>query len=227
MRERKTRLKEILRGIERTKQYVMRELNALGYNKETVRRTIVYPVAKVKPIYIKDYPVFHFAYEGALPLYDEENSEYNSMIRSYYYNATFDAYDYSKLSLPMMEDATIIFVHYFNDMKIRDLDNRNRKFIQDAIKLTGIIEDDNWQNVWNLEIAFYDKNKCHVQVYVIPSQKLPHFIGYLMDNHRNMIIDLEEKRTDFEKKMIRNSKKEGKKIPSFDVNKLEEESIYF
>lgn len=233
LKGRRKRLEGILKGMEYSKQYIMREINALGLNDETVRRTTVYPVGKVKPMYIEGYPVFHFGYEGALPYYDKEDHEYNSMVKQYYYSATFDGYDYSKLTLPVMEKATIVFVHYFNDMKIRDLDNRSRKYVQDAIRLTGIIKDDNWQNVWNLDIGFYDKNKSHVQVYVVPTDNFPHFIGYLIKNHKEMSIELEDlpKRKVYEKEFLRLQKiKEQEKETKHRENQKKsekEESMFF
>ena len=176
-------LKEMLKKLELFKQEIMKEINRLDKNDEAIVRTTVYPMAKVKPLEINGYPVFQFGYEGMLPLYKEDDYEYLSMIRHYYFRATFDAYDYSKLKLPAMEKAVIIFVHYFKDDSIRDLDNRNKKYIQDAIRQTRIINSDSWQHVWNMDMAYKDKEKSHVQVYVVPQHHFTDFIQFLMDNH--------------------------------------------
>src|SRR5690625_1442145 len=190
MIEREVRLKEMLKSMEHFKQFIMSDINALGLNEETVKRTTVYPMAKAKPMVIGDYPVMQFAYEGMLPLFDNNDDKYNAIVRHYYYRSTLDSFDYSKMQLPLMKQATIIFVHYFNDKKIRDLDNRNTKYIQDAIRLTGVIGNDDWQNVWNMNIGYYDAEESHVQVYVVPTDNFTHFMNYLMENHEAMKQDI-------------------------------------
>ena len=223
----------MLRSMEESRQFIMREINSLGLNDGSIRRTMVFPMARVKPMYIKDYPVFHFGYEGVLPPYDVEDHDYNAMIRQYYYSATFDSYDYSKLLLPVIDKATIIIAHYFSDMTVRDLDNRNGQYIQDAIKLTGIIKDDNWQNVWNSDIAFYDKNGSHVQVYVVPTENYPHFIGYLIKKHEELKKELDDlpKISAYEKKFIEYQRKkeqeEALKIEKRKAKLEQEEKMFF
>lgn len=186
MRERGARLKEMLKSLEKFKVFIMREINDIRQNDTAIRKTTVYPMAKVQPMIIDDYSVFQFAYEGMLPLHKENDPEYNSMIRHYYYSATFDSYNFSEVEKPVFNHATLVFVHYFKDKIIRDLDNRNEEFIQDAIKLTGLIKDDNWKNLWNLNIGFYDGGSNHVQVYLVPTECLSHFIDYLKENHEDM-----------------------------------------
>jgi hypothetical protein len=83
-------LLEQLKNIEKMKVYLMSRINSLGGNEETINRTTVYPMAKVKPMIVDDYPIFQFSYEGALPLYKEEDRDYLAMIRYYYYRATLD-----------------------------------------------------------------------------------------------------------------------------------------
>ena len=178
--------KKTLKDLERFKQGIMRNINLMGENDQAIRRTTVYPMAKVKPSFINDYPVFQFGYEGILPVYKQDDYDYLAMIRNYYYRATYDAYDYSQFKLPYMEEVVIIYAHYFDNYIIRDLDNRNKKYIQDAIRHTGIIKGDSWRNVWNMDIAFLDKEKCHVQVYVVPMKKITNFLEFLMENHENL-----------------------------------------
>lgn len=213
MWDEKDSLKEMLKRLESFKQEIMKEINRLGKNDEAIRRTTVYPMAKVKPLIINEYPVFQFSYEGILPHYKENDHDYLSMIRHYYYRATFDSYDFSKFQLPVMEKAVVIFVHYFNNNIIRDLDNRNTKYIQDAIKQTRIIRDDNWKNVWNMNIAFLDEEKCHLQVYVVPSSNIGNFIDYLISHHEDLKKDTDYpiNRVEFERQFIKFQKKEKEK----------------
>src|SRR5690625_3015583 len=125
--EREVRLEKMLTEIELLRHSIMYDINALGMNTEAIRRTTVYPMARFKPLIVDDYPVFQYSYEGVLPQYKENDHEYISMIRHYYYGATLDSYDYSKMELPVIEKGVMIFVHYFKNKLIRDLDNRNRK----------------------------------------------------------------------------------------------------
>lgn len=114
----------------------MLKINELGANEQTIRRTTVYPMAQVKPLLINGYPVFQFSYDGMLPHNLQDDIEYKQMIQHYYYHATFNSYDFSQFDLPVFEKSSIVFVQYFENNIIRDLDNRYKKHIQDAIKMT-------------------------------------------------------------------------------------------
>lgn len=211
--ERKYNLEKTLKHLEFARHYLMREYNLLGFNDEAIRRTTVYPMAKVKPLIINDYPVMHFAYDGALPIFDKTDPEYNIKVRHYYFLATFDSYNFDRLLLPVFTRATIIFVHYFDHMNLGDLDNRNTKYIQDAIKLTKIIKDDNWENVWTMNMGFYDEERSHVQVYVVEQQNTPEFLKYLFKNHEGLKIPADKTRCigDYEGEFIRYQKEQRKK----------------
>lgn len=184
---------EQLKNIEEMKVYVMLQINKLDGNDAAIKRTSVYPMAKVKPLLINGYPVFQFSYEGALPAYKENDRDYLALIRHYYYRATFDAYDFSKIDIKF-DQSVIITAHYFNNMQIRDLDNRNRKLIQDAIRQTGLIGDDSWSRVWNVDVGFLDPKENHVQVYVVSQENFTNFMSYLQDEHWNLITAVEESR---------------------------------
>lgn len=181
--EQAMRLKEMLKKLELLKRDIMEEINEIRENDQAVRRTTVYPMAKVQPLIIEGYPVFQFGYEGLLPTHKEDDYEYLSLIRNYYFCATFDSYDFKKLKLPAMKEVVIIFVQYFKNKKIRDLDNRNKKYIQDAIRQTNLFGDDHWQNVWNIDIGFLDKERDHVQVYVVERKNVVSFMDYLLKHH--------------------------------------------
>ncbi|HLQ72022.1 MAG TPA: hypothetical protein VK142_09480, partial [Bacillota bacterium] len=90
---------KILKHLEYLKEDTMMRINGEttpGGNLENITYKTVYPLAEVKPFSLNDYIVFHFAYEGALPLYKEKDSKYLSMIRHYYYRSTLDAYNFTK-----------------------------------------------------------------------------------------------------------------------------------
>ncbi|MFC5591690.1 hypothetical protein ACFPRA_22650 [Sporosarcina soli] len=178
----KTLLFKQLKNIEEMKVYLMSRINGIGENEEAIKRTSVFPMAKVKPMIVDGYPVFQFSYEGALPLYKEADRDYLGMIRHYYFRATLDAYDFSNVDIQFDRSVIIIAQHYENKI-IRDLDNRNRKLIQDAIRHTGLIGDDSWWRVWNVDIGFLDPRGNHVQVYVVSQEHFAEFITVLQRQH--------------------------------------------
>ncbi|WP_143560482.1 hypothetical protein [Sporosarcina sp. P12(2017)] len=178
----KKMLFEQLKSLEEMKVYLMSQINKLGGNDAAIKRTSVYPMAKVKPMIINGYPVFQFSYEGALPLYKESDRDYLAMIRHYYFRATHDSYDFSKIDY-QFDKSVIIIAQHFENKIIRDLDNRNRKLIQDAIRHTGLIGDDSWWRVWNFDIGFLDPRGNHVQVFVVSQENFEGFMTYLKEEH--------------------------------------------
>lgn len=185
MVEEKAMLLDQLKNTEEMKVYLMSRINELGGNEDTIRRTTVFPMAKVKPMIVDEYPVYQFSYEGALPLYKEADRDYLAMIRHYYFRATLDAYDFSKTDFKFDKSVILIAQHYENKI-IRDLDNRNRKLIQDAIRHTGLIGDDSWWRVWNVDMGFLDPRGNHVQVYVVSQDNCSKFIRFLQEEHFHM-----------------------------------------
>ena len=208
MESEKKMLFEQLKNIEELKVYIMSQINKLGGNYTAIKRTSVYPMAKVKPMLINDYPVFQFSYDGALPAYKEDDRDYLALIRHYYYRATFDSYDFSNIDFKF-DQSVIITAHYFNNMQIRDLDNRNRKLIQDAIRQTGLIGDDSWSRVWNVDVGFFDPKGNHVQVYVVSQDNFAHFMSYLQDAHWELlkVVEASRKETIIEEYKLEEIKK--------------------
>ena len=182
MESEKKMLFEQLKNIEEMKVYLMSRINSLGGNDETINRTTVYPMAKIKPMVIDNYPVFQFSYDGALPLYKEADRDYLAMIRHYYFRATLDAYDFTKIDF-QFDKSVIIIAQYYENKMIRDLDNRNRKLIQDAIRHTGLIGDDSWWRVWNFDVGFIDPRGNHVQVFIVSQDNFEDFITYLKEEY--------------------------------------------
>jgi len=222
MESEKKMLFEKLKSIEELKVYIMSEINKLGGNDVAIKRTTVYPMAKVKPMLINGYPVFQFSYEGALPAYKENDRDYLALIRHYYNRATFDSYDFTKIDFKFSQ-SVIITAHYFNNMQIRDLDNRNRKLIQDAIRQTGLIRDDSWSRVWNVDVGFLDPKGNHVQVYVVSQDNFSNFISYLLDEHWELlkVVEASRKETIIEEYKL----EEMKKTEIVDIESKEKNGI--
>ncbi|QUW23398.1 hypothetical protein JSQ81_07705 [Sporosarcina sp. Marseille-Q4063] len=182
MESERNMLFEQLKSLEEMKVYLMSQINRIGGNDAAIKMTSVYPMAKVKPMIINGYPVFQFSYEGALPLYKESDRDYLAMIRHYYFRATHDSYDFSKVDY-QFDKSVIIIAQHFENKIIRDLDNRNRKLIQDAIRHTGLIGDDSWWRVWNFDIGFLDPRGNHVQVFVVSQDSFGDFMTYLKEKY--------------------------------------------
>ena len=160
------------------------------------------PKCKVKSFQVNGYPVFQFAYEGMLPMYDKDK-KYNSEIRDYYIQATNIATHPKKVEGEFGR-ATLLIVHYFGDFIARDLDNRNRKHLIDAIKMSGIIKNDDWKHIETMEVGMKDPDgKFHLQVYVLDSDNFADFYNYFKKNHLEMRDYPDEKIQNIAKKDVR------------------------
>lgn len=182
---------DFLKNIEGIRAKVMREINLYCLNEDSVRETDVFPMAKSRTFDFEGQPILQLSYEGMLPQeikpkHTPEYFDYISKIRHYYYRSTFDSYEFVSTVKPTFDKSSIFIISYFEDMRIRDLDNLNKKYIIDAIRKAGIIEDDDWQHLTTIDKGFYDKDGNHVQVFVVPDQLTGRFFDYLMENHNEL-----------------------------------------
>lgn len=130
-----------------------------------------------QPLAINGYPVFQFRYEGAMPLYNE-NKEFIRLVRDYYFQATLDIYELSEIKI-VFDQAVLIIQHIFPNKIIRDLDNRNRKPLIDAIRLTGLINDDNFMNLSIHEEGYVKENATpYVNVFLLDKKNFQDFLTY-------------------------------------------------
>ena len=187
-------LKGMLEKMEVFRSDVMAEINQLEGNEEAHVPVAVYPMANIDCFRFHDSPVYQFSYHGSLPPYEGMTKRYIKMMKDYYYMATLKSESVLDLEgegqpeKPAQEEkAAVIFVHFFKDTKTRDLDNRNKKYILDAIKRTGILEDDSWRHVTLTDMAFLDEGHNHVQVFVVPEKIYPAFYKELNKNHQKFI----------------------------------------
>jgi len=188
-------LEKTLKHLDMLRINIMKAINNVkfGLNKNLyhgIKPEYAHPLSKVTYEKVDDIPYFQFSYDGMLPHFRENDNEYLSMTRNYYLKATLDSYDYNKIDYKF-HDAVIIYVQYFKNDIIRDLENRNKKYIQDAIKVTGLIADDHWSNVWNADLGFKDTRGNHVQVYLVSQSDFGKFYSILIERHHEM------KRIDF------------------------------
>lgn len=125
---------------------------------------LIYPPCKFKQFDLGDSPVYQFSYEGMLPLYDKER-KYFTRVRDYYLGSTQEAI--RGIRVTSFNRGFIYICHFFENLVIRDLDNRNRSFLINAIRYAGFIEDDSWKEIRIMEAGFLDvARKNHVQVFV-------------------------------------------------------------
>lgn len=128
-----------------------------------------YPPCIYSTYMLGEYPVYQFSYQGMLPLYMKEK-QYSNQVRDYYIRATMEATAQQEDD-PSLRSAFIYIGHFFENLLIRDLDNRNRSFLINAVRYAGFIEDDSWKEIEIMESGFLDSaRKNHVQVFVTPSQ---------------------------------------------------------
>src|SRR5699024_1832979 len=174
-------LKEQLIMLEKLKVGIMKQINLNNGNEDAVIPTKIYPTAKVEPFQVNGYPVFRFAYDGMLPHYIED-VEYNKIMSDFYFHATISGFDFEDYEDYFEQGVFIVFCQYFSDSVIRDLDNRNKKYIQDAIRHSRIINDDDWERVSNINIGFTDDFN-HTQVYVVEDDNVVDFLNEIMTNN--------------------------------------------
>ncbi|WP_068786906.1 hypothetical protein [Paenibacillus phocaensis] len=147
-----------------------------------------YPPCIYRTYMLGDNPVYHFSYQGMLPLYLKDKY-YGNQIKDYYtqatIQATMEAVAASQTETPVLSSAFIYICHFFEDLLIRDLDNRNRSAIINAIRYAGLIKDDSWKEIEIMESGFLDvKRKNHVQVFVTPSQNAMKMIENIREKYR-------------------------------------------
>ncbi|GAB3051304.1 hypothetical protein [Virgibacillus ainsalahensis] len=174
---------ELLKSVEMFKEETMRRLYELEPEgrEDAVSSN---PLARTTPHYVNGYPVFQFSYDGMLPLYKENDRDYASFVRNYYHRITFESYNYAGIEM-QFNQAVLVIQHYFQDNIIRDLDNRNRKYIIDAIRYTRLVKDDNWKELSILEEGLPDKQN-HIQVYLLAEENRLNFLSYLKSNQHRL-----------------------------------------
>ncbi len=222
MWDNKEEINKVLKHLEKFQLSLMTAYNELDGHDYSFEKN---PLAKVKPMIINGFPVFQFSYDGLLPVYKGQDRELTAMIRNYYNQVTKDAYDFHQIDY-RFDKAVIMIQHFFNDHSIRDLDNRNRKYIIDAIRHTGLIEDDNWKHLSIFEQGLSDERSNHVQVYLFDYENLSVFINYMKIHSHDLksvpTADLKEKIfEDFRKKEQEERENEEEMLYLFelDINK--------
>lgn len=131
---------------------------------------VAYPPCFMKKFELDGSLVYQFNYEGMLPLYFSDKA-YENSIRDYYVQATVEALADHR-SEPF-KNAIVYLCHYFSDLRIRDLDNRNRRHLINALRAARIIEDDSWKKMSFMESGYLDhQKKNRLELYVTSKEKM-------------------------------------------------------
>lgn len=141
-----------------------------------------YVEKQLQPRIVNSYPVFQFCYRGSMPVYEQGNKDYQFDVRNFYFASTLNMYDFKNIDFKF-DQATIIIQHYFADSVIRDLDNRNRKYVIDAIRHSGLIADDHYKQLSIFEEGFYIEkndyvNSPYLNVFLLETKNVPDFFSY-------------------------------------------------
>ena len=136
------------------------------------RRNVVGKSADILVINGLEIPYYHFLYEGDFYKYLRiRNNKYfgNGMrINEYFLTETFKQYDFNG-EYTAFTKALMVIVHHFTDYTERDLDNNSYKPIIDAIRKTGIIENDSWYNLSLMMIGDEAENE-KIEAFIIPHE---------------------------------------------------------
>jgi len=160
----------------------------LNYQRDLTMDNRLSDTAKMhkEPLIIHGYPVFSYALAGTLPLNNTTDHDLKQEVRGYIEWCIGRMYDNKSKYLPFHK-AKVFIQHFYENDIIQDLDNRNHKYIVDALRLAQIIEDDSWQHL-SLDVSGYKDNFSHVQVYVVEDENELDFAGYLK-SHTHKLKD--------------------------------------
>lgn len=144
---------------------------------------LIYPPCHFQELSIEGNLVYQFDYEGTLPLY-MKNKPYEDKIRAYYQGAMIEALE--GRSLLKFDQAFIYVCHFFSNLQIRDLDNRNRRHLINAIRSAQIIEDDRWEFIEIMDSGYLDPQKRNrIELFITSRENAMNLVKYVRDKMRN------------------------------------------
>lgn len=153
----------------------------------------VYPPCVITKHDVNGIPSYQLSYEGMLPLYFEKDpkiirdkeklkawTKYNQTVRNYYIQATVAASKLRREAIPRFPKAFVYHLHFFTDLRVRDLDNRNRSVLFNALRAVQLIADDNWKNISSMEDGLENaKGRNHVEVFVCDNENRVEMVKYV------------------------------------------------
>jgi hypothetical protein len=128
----------------------------------------------------------------------KEITKYHNKIRDYYLRVTYVAVEefMRKEKVRKFEHAFIYACHFFSNLSARDLDNRSRSFLINALRYAKVIPGDEWQKLTYMESGFLDVDKTnHVSFFVTDRKngmKLAEYVEKLYKNGHRFRVSLEQ-----------------------------------
>lgn len=143
----------------------------------------MFPSCRFKQHDIGGEVVYQLSYDGMLPLYDKDK-KYTTQLRDYYTISTLEAV--GDKAVNCFEHGFIYICHFFKDLVVRDLDNRNRRLLINAIRYGGFIKDDSWEKIEIMESGFLDIAKSnHVEVFIGNQKNGLKMVKYVNEKYQN------------------------------------------
>ncbi|KGP77796.1 MULTISPECIES: hypothetical protein [Paenibacillus] len=128
--------------------------------------------------------ILHFSFPGVLPHYQVEHREKREIrqhirnSKAFYSDATLALVE--RLPFRIKYDHALIYIiQFFPDFVIRDFDNRERKYVLDALRYASVIGDDNWRNISVCESGEYDSGNPHTEIFISSHQKAVEMFTYV------------------------------------------------
>jgi hypothetical protein len=162
------RLKETLKHMELARLMVNQELESL-IRENTDLHPIEVESFPSQVSLINDFEVFQLTIPDILPMYDEKDQKYLKSLKDYYVPRIVNGI--RNLNTKISFDKPFILIHqFFPDMKIRDFDNRSKRFIFNGLRQGKLIKDDSWKYIEYMEVGFLDREKARTEI-IICEQK--------------------------------------------------------
>lgn len=166
LRKRKEDLRETIKMVELTRLSLWEQyLEVKAWEMGMAQPYAHLPISIIESYEMtKDY--LCFVLEGNLPvIYDKVDAKYYRKVRGHHIEqiVQFSAKHGENVRF---EPAFVFLAHYFPDQRISDLDNRNKSFIFNGLRYSGLIPDDNWMNLAYMEQGFLDKKHPRTEIWV-------------------------------------------------------------
>lgn len=169
----------------------------LAYLDREVNWDAVYPPCIITKHDVNGIPAYQLSYEGMLPLYFEKDpkiirdkdklkawTKYHQAVRDQYHRVTVDAARLFR-EHTRIPHAFMYHLHFFGNLIIRDLDNRNRSVLINALRAAGFLCGDDWKNLSTLEEGVADREgKFHVEVFLISQEYRLELVKYVQDYYK-------------------------------------------
>ncbi|MCF6094516.1 hypothetical protein L1765_11130 [Microaerobacter geothermalis] len=160
------RLKETIKLFELLKMLNLKDYQELlSYQNNTFQHPLETFSFKAKMTHMNEFPVFYLEIPGILPLYDDKDNQYLKQLKNFYVSQTVNSIQKINSGITF-EKAFILIRQYFPDLKVRDLDNRSKRFIFNGLRQSGLIKDDDWKNITYMEVGLLDKCNPRTEIYV-------------------------------------------------------------